>query len=128
MAKKEEKILALMESELGKNPKAATADLFNKAKALDSSIGKLSLRQFHARYPLQIKRRRKRGRPRQKAKSATAGRRRGRRSAQSGREGLRNVFLRFAEDLSGAEERRDLVKVLSNVDKYVDDAVKASGA
>ncbi|MEX1258904.1 MAG: hypothetical protein WEG36_15010 [Gemmatimonadota bacterium] len=126
MTKKDEKILALMETELGKNPKAATQDLFDKAKAIDSAVGKLSLRQFHARYPLQIKRRRKRGRPRRKVAGVT--RRRGRSAAKSGRDGLRAVFLRFAEDLTAAEDRRNLVKVLANVDQYVDDAVKAARA
>jgi hypothetical protein len=121
MSKNNAKIVALMESELGKNRGVATSDLYDMAKKLDASIGKLSLRQFHARYPLQIKRRQNRGRPSRKTK-ATAPRGR----AKGGREGLRNVFLRFAEDLTAAEDRRDLVKVLANVDGYVDDAVKAS--
>lgn len=125
MASKDEKILAVMEAELTKDRDVATTDLFEKAKAIDSAVGKLSLRQFHARYPLQIKRRMGKGR-RTRKKGGAAATRRGRTRAQTGRDGIRDAFLKFAEDLSGAEERRDLVRVLANVDKYVDDAVKAA--
>jgi hypothetical protein len=36
------------------------------------------------------------------------------------------VFLRFAEDLASAEEKRELVRVLANVDRYVEEAIEAS--
>lgn len=135
MSSKEEKVMALMEAELAKDPGAATGDLFEKAKAIDPAVGKMSLRQFHARYPLQIKRRRNKSAP---AGSGRSSRRKGgrkasaaprRRRAQGGtpNASVRDVFIRFAEDLTAAEDRRHLVKVLANVDRYVEDAVKAAG-
>lgn len=61
----------------------------------------------------------------------TAGRRRGRRPASAGaagagqgggasREQVRSVLLQFAQELTDAESRSSLVKVLSRVDNYVD--------
>lgn len=123
MAKTEEKVMELVEDELKKNPGASTDELFEKAKKVSSSIGKLSLRQFNARYPLQVKRR----------KSQTSGRKTRRRGASrkkaaaagDGREAVRHTLLSFASDLAGAQERKDLVKVLADVDKYVDRVMKA---
>jgi hypothetical protein len=68
-----EKVLALVERELKKDPSIQSAELKAKASKIDKSIAELSGRQFHARYALQIRRRlfgrtgsrgrRKRGRP-----------------------------------------------------------------
>lgn len=57
MANVDEKVMAMVEAELAKNPDTGSSDLFEMAKAEEPSIGELSLRQFHARYPLQVKRR-----------------------------------------------------------------------
>jgi hypothetical protein len=37
---------------------------------------------------------------------------------------VRQIFLQFATDIAGAEEGKDLVMVLANVDRYVDQALK----
>ena len=124
MAKNADKVMEFVQKELQKDPDVATSDLYEKAKKVDSGVGKLSLRQFNARFPLQVKRqkgagtrrrRRKKGAPRRKA------------APGRGRHGVRDVFLRLAEDLTGAEERKDFVRVLAGVDRYVDDAMKAAG-
>jgi len=47
----------MVERMLAKNPDVSVGALFDKAKGMDSSIRRLSRRQFHARYPLQVKRR-----------------------------------------------------------------------
>ena len=127
MTETNRKIMTLVEQALAANPKAGTTELFEKAKAEDSSVGKLTIRQFHARYPLQVKRRL----GRVSAKSAAPKSRppAGRSSpapASGSHEGVREVFLRFAQDLTSAEERRDLIKVLGRLDRYVDDAVRAA--
>ncbi|MEQ9569134.1 MAG: hypothetical protein RLN75_03000 [Longimicrobiales bacterium] len=57
MANVDEKVMAQVERELEKNPDLGSSDLFEKMKAKYPSIGELSVRQFHARYPLQVKRR-----------------------------------------------------------------------
>lgn len=174
MAKFNEKVMALVETELGKNPLASVDDLFQKAKAAAPSIGKLTKRQFHAQYPLQVKRRKKASTkeaaaPKAKAKPAarkkaaakkqpakakaapkkkqpakakaaprarpTRARRAPRAAAappatkpSADREAIRETFLKFATDMAAAQERQDLVKLLSRVDRYVDTVVKAAGA
>lgn len=151
MAKTDDQVMELVRSELKKNPDIKSGDLFEIAKKSVPSVGKLSVRQFHARYPLQIKRdqafasggsssgtsaktRRKRG-----ARKAT-GRKKSRTSAPAqstaaasgtagngpDRDAVRAVFMRFAADLSAAEARKDLVKLVAGIDRYVDDAIAAA--
>ena len=149
MADSSDKVLALVEAELKKNPGATTEELQTAAKKKYPSAGKLSKRQFNARYALQIKRRK----PKAAAKAATGSpaKRRVRRAAKTedtpktprrprvrraaaaaasaspfDRDAVRGQFLRFASDITAAESRRDLVRVLANVDKYVDAVQKAS--
>ena len=127
----DEKVMSLVEDELKKNPDASTEELYEKAKSASSAIGKLTLRQFNARYPLQVKRKaggtRRKRRGRKTAKAAPS-RRRGAASGGDGRDAVRAAFHRFATDLAAAgEDRAKLVKVLASVDSYVDDAMKATG-
>jgi hypothetical protein len=126
MAKNEQKVMEFVEKELAANPGASTTELFEKAKKVDTGVGKLSIRQFNARFPLQIKRRLSQARPGRRR--TTSGRGRRSRAAQEEQKlAVRKVFLRFATDLSAAEERKDLVAVLSKVDGYVADVLKAAG-
>ena len=154
MAATDEKVMRLVERELLKAPGASVGDLFEKAKKASRAIGSLSLRQFHARYPLQVKRRANkaggRGRPTAKkvAKAKAAPRRAKaapkrtkavprrvvRRVARkvaapaANRDAVRNVFLNFATDLAGADGTKNVVKVVAGVDRYVDQVIKAVGA
>ena len=122
MAKNEEKVMQFVKAELEKNPDASTNELFEKAKSVDAGVKQLSLRQFNARFPLQIKR---------KASLAKGGGRRRsggtRRSKRQRRDNMRELLMRFASDLSAADERKDLVQILARVDDYVDDAMKIAG-
>lgn len=127
MAKTDDKVMAVVEKELEKNPDASVQDLYDKAKSVKSAIGKLTLRQFNARYPLQVKRKKSTRAP-GKGKRQRATRKRGRGAANGGdRDKVRQALLRFAGDVAGAEERKELVQVLSNVDRYVDEVMKAAG-
>lgn len=129
MGKTEEKVMAVVEEELRKNPGATVDELYAKAREASSGVGKLTRRQFNARYPLQVKRRlqgrggrkggRRRGRPPRARREATP-------AVGNNRDAIRDAFHRFASDLAAAEARKDLVKVLANVDKYVDLVVKAT--
>ncbi|MBW3535238.1 MAG: hypothetical protein KY453_08500 [Gemmatimonadetes bacterium] len=124
----DEKVMSLVEEELKKNPGTSTEELYEKAKGASPAIGKLTLRQFNARYPLQVKRRaggRRKGRSRKTAKAAP--KRRKSSASGDGREAVRDAFLRFATDMAGAEQRGQLVKVLASVDRYVDEVMKATG-
>ncbi len=131
MAKNEERVMQFVEAELERNPEIGTSELFEKAKKVDAGLQKLSLRQFNARFPLQVKRKKSLAQPGQKRKSRTrssgGARGTGRKGPQARRDSMRDVFLRFASDLAGAEERKDVVRVLASVDGYVDEALKAAG-
>jgi len=152
------KVLALVEAELKRNPSATTQELQDKAKKKYPSVGKLSKRQFNARFALQIKRRKPGGAVKTARKKATSAARRAAATVKKAaakapratrtrrvgrpakaaaaapaakpvadRDAVRSQFLRFASDITAAESRLDLVKVLANVDKYVDAVVKVAG-
>ncbi len=118
-----EEIMALVEDELARNPDTSTQNLYERAKAQHPAVASITLRQFNARFPLQIKRRKTLAQPRRRSR-ATAVRRKI--QATYGHEGVRGVFLRFAEDLTSAQEKKDLVRVLATVDRYVEDSIEAS--
>lgn len=124
MAKNEQKVMQFVEKELEANSDITTSELHEKAKKMDSGVAKLSLRQFNARFPLQVKRKKSlaTGGGRRKRRS-TRGRRR---TADLNRDAVRDVLLQFASDLSAAEERKDVVQVVARVDKYVDQVLKAA--
>jgi hypothetical protein len=56
MADTNERVMAMVQEELGRNPNASVTELQEKAQKIDPSMGDLTTRQFHARYPLQVKR------------------------------------------------------------------------
>lgn len=121
MAETKEKVMEMVRAELDKNPDAETAKLYEKAQKVDKSVKDLTLRQFHARYPLQVKRKKaaKAGRTRR------GGRRRGRRGKEPDREAIRDSLLGFAKEVSKAEGAAQVIDALGTVDKYVDKIVKA---
>ncbi len=123
MAKEsKDKVMALVERRLAKQPDLETSQLYEEAKKVDPSVGDLTLRQFHARYPLQVKRRlaaaRGGGRRRSRA-------RRRRREPALDRAAVRQSLLRFAQDISAAEGKADVIDVLANMDRYVDEIAGA---
>jgi hypothetical protein len=123
VAKAEEKVMSLVEQELAKNPDVAVTELFEKAKSASPEMKKLTLRQFNARFPLQVKRKKNRAAGGGKRRRATQ-RRKGR-GSEIDRDAVRSAFLSFAMAVTAAEEKKDLVKVLAGVDRYVDDAIKS---
>jgi hypothetical protein len=80
MAKVNERIMEFVRREIAKDPDISSTSLYEKAKKLDRSISRLDLRQFHARYPLQVKRGLKSGKG--GAGTSAAGRRGGRGAVQ----------------------------------------------
>ena len=131
MAEVDEKVMTFVEETLEKRPKIQLEELFEKAKRVSDSVRDLSKRQFNARYPLQVKRRRSqasRGKAvRRKGRGSSAraaGSARRRQGSIGPRESVRQVFLQFATDITGAEDRKDLVRVLASVDAYVDQVLK----
>lgn len=132
MPEVDEKVMSFVEGVLKKNPDIELEELFEATKKFKRSIGGLSRRQFNARYPLQVKRRRalaEKGSVPRKKRAPTATPRKPRRPNQisglSPRDAIRQIFLQFATHIAAAEERKDLVKVLANVDRYVDDVLRS---
>lgn len=126
MAEVKEKVMNMVRKELDKDPDVENSALYEKAKKIDSSIGDLSLRQFHARYPLQVKRQKaqKTGRS-SRSRRKKAGSRRSKKKGQVNRDTIRGTLLRFAKDVSAAEGKAEMIDLLANVDRYVDDVVEA---
>jgi len=126
MPEVDERVMKFVEEALKKNPQIQLQDLYERTVKFDRAMGKLSKRQFNARYPLQVKRRRA---LKAKARSGKKGGGSSSRSKPRGapatppdysRDAVRGVLLQFATDIAAAEERKDLVKVLAGVDQYVD--------
>lgn len=119
-----DKVMAAVEAALKKNPDASVDELYTLATGIGKDVAKLSKRQFHARYPLQIKRRMNTGkRPKRKAGGAPKRPgRRSRRATQNGsqRDAVRTILLEFASELAAAEARKDVVGVVASVDRWVD--------
>jgi hypothetical protein len=55
----EQKVLSMVERELAKDPTVDNKTLQAKAARIDSEFGQMEPRRFHARFPLQVKRRMK---------------------------------------------------------------------
>lgn len=133
MAEANPKVMTMIEAELKKNPDITNPELFDKAKGIDKNVGKLSPRQFNARYPLQVKRtmapkKARRGRPAASAR-ARGGASTSSRAPADGkrREKVRAVLADLARDVASAQDKGKLVDVVMGLDRYVDRVVKASG-
>jgi hypothetical protein len=139
-----DRIMDMVRHELVENPDVENTVLYEKATLIDpEGMTGVDRRQFNARYPLQVKRREMGPRPK-KPPGPPKARRRPRRAAAGAdgagaaapvgvdaagslsvlrtlaREGVRDVLLRFAQDLANAESRGELVGVVASVDQYVD--------
>lgn len=127
MAKKtDDKVMKAVEAALAKNPDASVDELYTMATGVDKSVSKLTKRQFHARYPLQVKRKlNPPKRRRSSGRKAKAGRTKP--GSGSGRDAVREIFLEFAAELAAAEDRKDAVRVVAGVDGWVDRVLAARG-
>jgi hypothetical protein len=124
----EETVMRFVEGVLEADPTVGSAEIYERAKGIDPGVEALTLRQFNARFPLQVKRRRALER------SGARGNGRRSRAARARREvtqlrtqyAVREAFLRFAADLSAAEENAELVRVIAGVDEYVEAVIEAT--
>lgn len=118
MAERNAKVMSMVEREIKKNSDISTEKLQEKAAKIDKKMGDLTLRQFNARYPLQVKR---------KMAPARKKRRRSRRSVSDGvdRSAVRSILLEFAQAIARTEDKGDLIDLINNVDGYVDKIEKA---
>jgi len=108
-----ERVLALVERELRKNPELTSADLRVKAAKIDPDVGELNGRQFHARYTIQARKRlpkspgatRRKKPAARKTKPRKAGRvrrliKRGARSASTGDDAAAQILAGVYQDKS----------------------------
>ncbi|NIY12253.1 MAG: hypothetical protein GWN02_30035, partial [Gemmatimonadetes bacterium] len=116
MADANPKVMDMIRAELKKNPDVSNADLFEKAKTIDKSVGKLSPRQFNAKYPLQVKRGMK-PRKRKSGTRKTAAKTRSRPAAGNSRDNVRAVLLDLAKDVANAQGKGDVVDVIAGIDR-----------
>lgn len=123
-AEKKDEIMEMVRQRLSEDPDAENKDLYAKATEIDPSVDDLTLRQFHARYPLQVKRQMAQKRRGGRSRRETSSRGRG---AGVDREAIRTTLLRFARDVSAADGKAEMIDILSSVDDYVDDVVNAVG-
>lgn len=136
MAERNEQVMEMVAKALEEDPDVKAEVLYERAREIDAGIGDLSLRQFHARYPLPVKRKRgaaRKGATRKRKKAARGSQRSaasapgspgGKRGAKqrdaNPRDAVRRIFLDFASELARAESRAAIVDVLGSVDDYVD--------
>lgn len=131
MAEVNEKVMEMVRKELEASPDASTTELHEKAKTVDPAMKDLSIRQFHARYPLQVKRKKslaegggRRTKTRRSRKSSS-GSSRGKRGGASGgttsTNEIHTVLVEFAKEVSSANDRGPtaMLDVISNLDGWV---------
>ena len=124
-----DKVMTFVERQLKKDPKTPSKKLFERAKKMDPGVARLSLRQFHAKYPLQVKRRlapKKRAKAKTPKPAAPRARRVRARRPAGNEAAVRGVLLRFAKDVSAAKGKTETIEILANVDRYVADIMKAA--
>lgn len=129
---------------LQRQPDATSRELFDLAQRMDPSLAELSLRQFHGRYVLSAHRALRKNaspgepaRPRATRRSSARAKDKGKGKRASGakeqpaerkaaakgaprRDAIRAVLVQFARDFSEAESRSEIVGVLTDLDRYVD--------
>lgn len=106
-------ILKMVERELKKQPNISSSDLYEKVAKRHKSVQALNTRQFHARYPLRVKRKLAAGR------SKTQKRSQRRSTAAAARSNTaRDVLLEFAQELLDIGASAPFTEVLEKVDRY----------
>jgi hypothetical protein len=139
MAERNQKVYERVKQELQKNPALGSRDLYELAKGVEKAISQDTMQQFHARYFLPARkeiraasgetpapgRGRRSRRQGGEKEPRTVGRAVSRRDGDERGEGpdrdrVRSVLLQFAQELTDAESRSSLVKVLGRVDTFVD--------
>lgn len=107
-------VMELVQERLQDDHDYSTKELKTAAEEIDEDIEELSLRQFNARYPLQVRRQvATDGAEEAETEDATT-------DEGSLRPAVRQALLDFARDVTGAEDWARVVDVVTSVDEYVD--------
>ena len=151
MAARNDQVIDFVRDELKKDPGLGSRTLYERAQRVDSTVANESLRQFHGRYVLPIKREKGRGGRRGRkgptkavtaktarsapapvtrerpvaAKQSPPKRATVRDDGNAGRDGIRRTLIRFAQEVvAAAESPSRMVDVMGNIEKYVDEVVR----
>ena len=116
-----DRIMDLVRRLLRKEEELSTREMQERAAEIDPGVEELSTRQFHARYPLQVKRKLSSMKSKMKGRSDGS---RAPEGADERREVVREALLDFAKAVAGAEDRGEVIDVLTRVDEYVDRVVE----
>ena len=123
-------IMAWTEKRLKSNPDLSSTDLFEAAKEKFPMVKRsMNLRQFHATYPLQVRRRLSGGGRKRRAAAATmpvrapqkTSRGRPQRSNANGNDAMRSLLLDFAREVR-QDRSNDLETLFAQVDRYAERA------
>lgn len=104
---RDSQIMEMVRAQLERDPPPPLAALYGRAVRLNPEIRNLSLRQFNARYPLQVRRRMKREAERRAGPSPDGGKPR-RAASDEVRARVRAVLLQYAKAVSGARTTAEL--------------------
>ena len=127
-------VMEYVERTLEANPETANADLFAGAREIDPSVAQLSARQFHAKYPLQVKARLAKAAASEPetplepavptAEEAAA------EDAPPPQPGdpvaVRRLLLDLAKELANAESKAEVIEVMARLDDYVAEIMEAA--
>jgi len=143
-------VMEYVERTLEANPGVTNADLFAGAREIDPSVGQLTGRQFHAKYPLQVKARLARAAaPEPKTppepkipsepegataeepdapdvSSAGAGDPEAPSTGAGDPLAVRRLLLDLAKELASAESKAEVIEVLARLDDYVAEIMEAA--
>lgn len=113
-----ERVFEMIEEALEEDPEISNEELQERAAEIDPAIGDLSARSFHARYPLQVKRQMTADRKEAQGEEGDET------EESTGRADLRaaarETLIDFARAVAGADDRGEVIDVLTSVDEYVD--------
>ena len=127
-------VMEYVERTLEANPGISNADLFAGAREIDASVAELTARQFHAKYPLQVKARRARAAapdprtpPEPEVPAAVEPTAPEAPSAGTGDPAaVRRLLLDLAKELASAETKAEVIGVIARLDDYVAEIMEAA--
>ena len=127
-------VMEFVERTLEANPGISNADLFARAREIDPSVADLSARQFHAKYPLQVKARLARAAgpepetpPEPEVPTAIEPAASKAPSEVMGDPAaVRRLLLELAKELASAETKADVIGVMARLDDYVAEIMEAA--
>lgn len=120
-----EQVMTLVEQAVDEDPDVGSKALQEKIQEEVPAVADLSVQQFHARYPLQVKRRRAREREEEEEAAPAKPEPKTPEPGDEARARIRDVILGFGREVAAAD-REELVGVFENLDNYVDEILEVA--